>query len=70
MYVYQEFPKYKYHAEKESVVVHSKEHEEALGSDWADSPAHVAKSCAKDCEVPCEVVEPLKELKKSKRAKS
>lgn len=40
------YPKYKYHAEKESIVVKSEEHEKSLGNDWADSPAdHGIETC-------------------------
>lgn len=38
-YVYQEFPKFKYHATSEPVIVQDPEEEAALGSAWADSPA-------------------------------
>ena len=38
MYVYQEFPKWKYHPSKEAVVVENHEQEKALGADWFDHP--------------------------------
>lgn len=37
-YVYQEFPKWKYHPDKKPVVVADYEAEKALGEDWYDSP--------------------------------
>ncbi|OFV96349.1 MAG: hypothetical protein A3H28_15110 [Acidobacteria bacterium RIFCSPLOWO2_02_FULL_61_28] len=38
-YVYQEFPKVKYHATKEPVTVANAEEERKLGEGWADTPA-------------------------------
>ena len=35
----QEYPKYKYHREKDTVVVESSQEEKKLGKDWVDSPA-------------------------------
>lgn len=37
-YVYQEFPKWKYHPDKEPVIVADYDAEKALGDDWYDSP--------------------------------
>lgn len=37
-YVYEEFPKWKYHKDGRGRIVHSKELEEKLGPDWADAP--------------------------------
>src|ERR1700761_7675151 len=33
------YPKYKYHSEKEPVVIQNEEQEERLGDEWKDSPA-------------------------------
>jgi len=41
-----EFPKWKYHATKESVVVGSKNEEDALGAEWVDNPAHIKEKSA------------------------
>lgn len=38
-----EFPKWKYHAVKEAVMVEDKMEELELGPDWADSPANFEK---------------------------
>ena len=37
-YEYQEFPKWKYHPDKEAVVVQNADEEKALGADWFDRP--------------------------------
>lgn len=37
-YVYQEFPKWKYHPDKEPLIVADYEAEKALGQDWYDTP--------------------------------
>ena len=37
-YVYQEYPKWKYHPDKEPVMVPDAIEEEALGPDWFDRP--------------------------------
>lgn len=34
-----EYPKWKFHPEKEAVIVQSQKEERKLGPDWADSPA-------------------------------
>lgn len=41
MYVHKPYPKWKYHAEKEAVIVAHELAEAALGKDWFDSPADV-----------------------------
>ena len=41
-----EYPKWKYHATEQPVVVESAEQEEALGKEWADSPAAFEKKAA------------------------
>lgn len=38
-YVFHEYPKWKYHATREPVLVHSAAEAEALGTEWGDSPA-------------------------------
>jgi hypothetical protein len=38
-YVYREFPKWKHHAREASVLIYSDVEEQALGTEWADSPA-------------------------------
>ena len=38
MYVFVEFPKWKYHPTKEPVVVDNADQEQALGKDWFDRP--------------------------------
>ena len=42
VYVYEEFPKWKYHPTKPAVIVPDAESEKALGRDWYDSPAEAA----------------------------
>jgi len=42
-YVYQPYPRWKYHRSKPAVIVESAQEEIALGSGWADSPAAFAK---------------------------
>lgn len=37
------YPKWKYHATKQAVVVHDAKEEKALGKDWEDTPAAFAK---------------------------
>jgi hypothetical protein len=37
--IFQEFPKWKYHATKDAVIVSNPDEESALGDDWADTPA-------------------------------
>lgn len=44
MHEFQAFPKWKYHASKEAVIVESKEAESALGDEWVDSPADVVSA--------------------------
>lgn len=39
MQKFHEYPKFKYHPEKDPVIVHSKEHEKSLGDGWHNSPA-------------------------------
>jgi hypothetical protein len=43
------YPKWKYHATKEAVVVDSEEEEKALGKGWKDTPAAFEKA-EKDTE--------------------
>jgi len=63
-----EFPKWKYHATKESVVVRSKEEEESLGMEWADNPAHVKEKS--DPAEPEEISEESAPKKSPKKAKA
>jgi hypothetical protein len=44
MYVYQEYPKWKYHPDKEPLIVPDADSENALGSDWYDSPAEATQA--------------------------
>lgn len=37
-YVFQEFPKWKYHPDREPVIVDDYDAEKALGADWYDTP--------------------------------
>jgi hypothetical protein len=37
-YVYQELPRWMYHATKDPVIVHSTEEQERLGTEWATTP--------------------------------
>lgn len=37
-YVYQEYPKWKYHRQKSAVIVRDESEERALGLDWLDFP--------------------------------
>ena len=46
-YVYVEFPKCKYHPDKEPVVVQNAEEEQALGPDWFDNPTQAAEAKTK-----------------------
>jgi hypothetical protein len=34
-----QFPKFKYHADIDPIVVHTEDEEKALGGEWKDSPA-------------------------------
>ena len=68
------YPKWKYHAEKPALIVHSEEEEKALGKGWAESPAAFKKEEKKaDVELPELELAPQSEekpkasLKKSKR---
>ncbi|MGA2857267.1 MAG: hypothetical protein ABSE40_10375 [Candidatus Sulfotelmatobacter sp.] len=45
-YVYQEFPKWKYHATLPSKIVQNAGEEKALGKGWYNTPAEVAKAMA------------------------
>ena len=47
MYVYEEFPKWKYHPSKEPVVVQNADEESALGRDWFDRPDLAAEALAR-----------------------
>lgn len=38
MYIYEEFPKWKYHPTKEAVIVLNADEEAKLGKDWFDRP--------------------------------
>lgn len=66
MNVFHEFPKWKYHAEKEAVIVHTAEEEAALGGLWVDSPADVTP------EIDAALIERIDEIihPKKKRAKA
>lgn len=66
MYVYQEFPKWKYHAVKDAVIVESKEAEAALGDEWANSPAPAALD-TKSSDVVAKIEEILEMPKKGTR---
>jgi len=46
-YVFQEFPKWKYHPQKKALIVPNREAEEALGADWYDTPTEAAKAMEK-----------------------
>ncbi|GEM_PF-2412644 len=43
-YVYQEFPKWKYHVDGQSKIVQNAEEEKALGKGWYNNPGEVAKA--------------------------
>lgn len=43
-----EYPKWKYHPNKEAIIVHSKQEERKLGSAWVDSPADYPKKDLKN----------------------
>jgi hypothetical protein len=38
----EQYPKYLYHATKQPVIVKSQDEHEAIGDDWAESPAEVS----------------------------
>lgn len=65
MHVKHEYPKWKYHAVKEAVIVKDEAEELALGVEWASSPAHFAKENKKVEE---EKVDPPQEKKRRGRA--
>lgn len=44
MYVYLEFPKWKYHPSKDPVIVQDADEEKALGDDWFDLPEQAANA--------------------------
>lgn len=46
-YTYQEYPKMKYHPDRDPVIVENYDAEQALGSDWFDSPTAVAEAMEK-----------------------
>jgi hypothetical protein len=54
-YVYQEFPKVKYHPKKDPVTVKNAEEEKSLGKGWYNNPNQFPK--------PSQVVEKLKAAK-------
>jgi hypothetical protein len=58
-----EFPKWKYHAELDAQVVHSKEAEHGLGEGWLDLPYVAAP------EMAVEEIEAAPEAEKAKPAK-
>lgn len=64
------FPKWKYHAEKEALVVDSELEEQALGEGWRDSPADFAQevSAEKPQDKLAESEEKPAEPKKSRKA--
>jgi len=62
-----EFPKWKYHAEKEARIVGSKEAEAALGDGWVDSPADIVASGSDDSELVEKIEEILSQPKKQSR---
>jgi hypothetical protein len=43
-YIYREYPKWKYHPQKEAVIVQNYIEEKALGTDWYNTPTEVAKA--------------------------
>lgn len=45
-YVFQEFPKWKYHPDKEPCMVADYNAEKALGPDWYDTPAEAKAALA------------------------
>lgn len=45
-YVYQEFPKWKFHPDKDPKVVDDFEAEKALGNDWYDTPQEAQAALA------------------------
>jgi len=45
-YVYEEFPKWKYHIDGRSKIVQNAEEEKALGKGWYNTPGHVARAIA------------------------
>ena len=47
MYVYEEFPKYKFHPSKEPVIVKDADEEAALSDDWFDRPDQAAAALAR-----------------------
>lgn len=63
-YVYQEFPKFKYHATLEPVIVQDPEEEAALGTEWADSPAGPFSSAGDD---PTQAAKPAVARKKASK---
>lgn len=71
MYVFQAFPKWKYHADQGARVVESKEAEEALGAGWVDSPADLPTVKAQSSDVVAKIEEILEMPKaKSRKAKA
>jgi hypothetical protein len=46
-YVYQEFPKWKYHPDAKPLIVDNHDAELALGPDWYDSPAEAEAALRK-----------------------
>lgn len=67
MRVYHPYPKWKYHATKEAVIVGSEDAEASLGAGWFDTPAGFCKS---ECEASHDVSAPPVPVKKpGKRAK-
>lgn len=60
------YPSWRYHKTLEPKIVHSEEHDEELGSGWADSPA------AHEEKAPAKTVAPKEdeksEVKESKKA--
>jgi hypothetical protein len=43
-YIYQEYPKWKYHPQKQAVIVQNYIEEKALGTDWYNTPMEVANA--------------------------
>jgi hypothetical protein len=48
----QEYPKYKFHPDKASVLVKTKEEEDKLGADWTNSPKDFPQVSEPNCEDP------------------
>lgn len=70
MHEYHEFPKWKYHAEKEAVIVESSDAEAALGAGWADSPAELDSDSGDSNDALAKIDAILHPKKPARRAKA